>query len=136
MIFFMSKKEKFLNKFNKKVVINEKFNKIKTITNQKVLKYFGSDGCPHSNKKSKMYQIVNEGFRNFLKDNDYDCDIEIYWSGKNSNEQFQAANAEYVPTLTNGTFKHLTFGIDKKLQNKYEGKKLDNVVFQDMYDKL
>ena len=82
-----------------------------------------------------MFNIVNEGFRQFLKENNYDCEIEIYWSGKNSQEQFRAADAQYVPTLTNGQFKHVKFDVNEE-SNKYSGKELDNFVFINMYDKL
>ena len=134
------KMETVSEKKNKKVTFNDDLNQTTSFSTKKILKYFGSHSCPHSNSASHTYKIVNEGLRNYIKNNNLDVDIEIYWSGPENRNQFQAANAQYVPTMTNGSFKHIDFKINpdnlEKNIDDYEQEEFDNIVFKTFINKL
>nr|QFG74601.1 MAG: hypothetical protein [Megaviridae environmental sample] len=104
-------------KKTKKVQINEGANEyfdLKDVDNV-TLKYFGSSYCPHSNENSIMFKLINDGFRNFLERNSYNCSIEIIWSTQETQIEFIRAKANYVPTLTNQDYKHVT--LDRSIEN-------------------
>jgi hypothetical protein len=127
-------------KLQKKVTFNDELNQTTSFSTKKILKYFGSHSCPHSNAESNTYKIVNEGLRNYINKNNLDVDIEIYWSGPENRSQFQAANAQYVPAMTNATFKQVDFKITpdnlEKNIDDYEQEEFDNIVFKSFISKL
>ncbi len=63
----------------------------------KVIKYFGANFCPYSNKESMSYKVMQD-----LKDK-YNSDIEIkyYWTDGDGAEEGKKYNVEYVPTILN-----------------------------------
>jgi hypothetical protein len=123
--------------FSKKDVLapieikKKKIRKIKQITNTqntqntqnelKVLKYFGQDYCPYSNKQSYMYNVLNTKFRKMFPN----VLIEFNWA-KTQHEMNESAraNVEYVPTITNANYQHINVYISDKLDNQTERQKL------------
>ncbi len=67
------------------------------LQNKKVIKYFGANYCPYSNKSSMSYKVMND-----LKDK-YNDDIEIiyYWTDAEGEEEGRKYNVQFVPTILN-----------------------------------
>ena len=106
------------------------------MSDKKVIKYFGAHYCPHSNKNSAVYGLINESFRERFPD----VEIQIYMSEDASEEdkpEFTKADAKYVPTVTNGKYAHLNL----KLPDGYdtENKSMDEmgeVLLNNIYQQL
>jgi hypothetical protein len=65
--------------------------------NKKIIKYFGANYCPYSNKESMSYKVMKD-----LEDK-YKTDIEIkyYWTDADDAEEGKKNNVQYVPTIFN-----------------------------------
>ena len=75
---------------------------------KKVLKYFGGNYCPHSNKDSKVYKLIKK-----FEESHPDINVEFYWSGvDDSVNEFKKADAKYVPTITNKDYKKIELVFD------------------------
>jgi len=93
-----------------------------TQNEQKILKYFGQDYCPYSNKQSYMYNFLNTKFRKMYPN----VKIEFNWA-KTQYEMNESAkaNVEYVPTITNANYQHIY--ISDKLDNQTERQTLAQI---------
>ena len=100
----------------------------KTQNEIKILKYFGQDYCPYSNKQSYMYNVLNTKFRKMYPN----VKIEFNWA-KTQYEMNESAkaNVEYVPTITNANYQHINVYISDKLDNQTEIRK-----FAQIYESL
>lgn len=120
------------------VIINEKeyFKNEKTTSkksNKLVLKYFGSNGCPHSRKGSRAYNIIKT-----FEDTYDDVIVEYYWSNDEStSNEFDKAKVEYVPTITNGNYEHIELAIPEDIDrsNKTEDE-LKDALLMSIYEQL
>ena len=108
----------------KKIKKRRKRNTQNTQNEQKILKYFGQDYCPYSNKQSYMYNVLNTKFRKMYPN----VKIEFNWA-KTQYEMNESAkaNVEYVPTITNENYKHINVYISDKLDNQTEMRKLAQI---------
>ena len=90
----------------------------------KIIKYFGQDYCPYSNKKSYMYNVLNTKFRKMYPN----VRIEFNWA-KTQYEMNESTKAkvEYVPTITNTNYRHINVYISDKLDNQTEMRKLAQI---------
>ena len=117
----------------KKSKENKKKNNESFTDKEKVLKYFGSKGCPHSKKGSRTYELVKE-----FEDKYNDIKVQYYWSDDPSHKvDFEKANAEYVPTLTNADFKkiELILSKDEDREEKTE-EELRLLLLANIYDQV
>lgn len=103
---------------------------------EKCIKYFCAHYCPYSNKTSKAYDLINNKF----KEKYPDVDIEIYWSeeiNEDNKHEFLHANAQYVPTITNKKYAHLSLSLppdfDKEGQSDEE---LNEALLEHLYEQL
>ena len=96
----------------------------KTQNEIKILKYFGQDYCPYSNKQSYMYNVLNTKSRKMYPN----VKIEFNWA-KTQYEMNESAkaNVEYVPTITNANYQHINVYISDKLDNQTEMRKLAQI---------
>jgi hypothetical protein len=108
----------------KKIRKRRKQNTQNTQNDLKILKYFGQDYCPYSNKQSYMYNVLNTKFRKMYPN----VRIEFNWA-KTQYEMNESAkaNVEYVPTITNANYQHINVYISDKLDNKTERQKLAKI---------
>jgi hypothetical protein len=96
----------------------------KTQNEIKILKYFGQDYCPYSNKQSYMYNVLNTKFRKMYPN----VKIEFNWAKtKYEMNESAKANVEYVPTITNANYQHINVYISDKLDNQTEMRKLAQI---------
>jgi len=111
-------------KIRKRIKITNTRNTQKTQNELKILKYFGQDYCPYSNKQSYMYNVLNTKFRKMYPN----VKIEFNWA-KTQYEMNESAkaNVEYVPTITNANYQHINVYISDKLDNKTERQKLAKI---------
>lgn len=111
-------------KFRKRRKITNTQNTQNTQNDLKILKYFGQDYCPYSNKQSYMYNVLNTKFRKMYPN----VRIEFNWA-KTQYEMNESAkaNVEYVPTITNANYQHINVYISDKLDNKTERQKLAKI---------
>ena len=110
-----------------------KENKEKFTNEEKKLKYFGSKRCPHSKEGSRTYELVKE-FENKYND----VKVEYYWSDIPSHkDNFEKANAEYVPTITNDNYKTIELILPKDLdRNSKTEEELKEILLSNMYDQV
>tara|TARA_B110001469_G_scaffold124747_1_gene138953 strand:- start:4330 stop:4779 length:450 start_codon:yes stop_codon:yes gene_type:complete len=111
-------------KIRKRRKITNTHNTHNTQNDLKILKYFGQDYCPYSNKQSYMYNVLNTKFRKMYPN----VRIEFNWA-KTQYEMNESAkaNVEYVPTITNANYQHINVYISDKLDNKTEMRKLAQI---------
>ncbi len=78
---------------------NEKFttssNSI-TTSSTNVIKFFGADYCPYSNKNSPAYKVMKD-----FEESYPDVQVFYYWMGQDD-DKMTDLNIEYVPTILNG----------------------------------
>jgi hypothetical protein len=99
----------------------------------KVLKYFGGSHCPHSRKDSIPFHIIND-----FGDQYTSVTIEYYWSeDPDAGEEFAKAQADYVPTITNGDYKKITLGLpDSVDRTNTPPEELKNLLMANIYEQL
>jgi hypothetical protein len=110
-------------------------NKIEGIENgeRRVLKYFGGDYCPHSNSNSRTYRLITEEFSQRFPN----VDVQVYWSNPENREEFQKANAEFVPTITSENYEHVKVSLPEN--TVIEGKtddELKELLLTNIYNQL
>ena len=101
--------------------------------NNKVLKYFGGLSCPHSNKSSRVYKLIQDFEIKYP-----DTVVEYYWSNNVEDmSEFKKANAVYVPTITNNNYTKVELkiapGIDTSTQTD---SMLKELLFQNIYNQI
>lgn len=110
-------------------------NKLEHIENgeRKVLKYFGGDYCPHSNINSRTYRLIIEDFSQRFPN----VDVQVYWSKPENHEEFENANADYVPTITSKNYEHVKISLPEN--TIIEGKsddELKELLLTNIYNQL
>ena len=106
------------------------------MSEKKCIKYFGAHYCPHSNKDSRPYNLINSLFKNKYPE----IDVEIYWSediNEENKHEFIKANAKYVPTVTNSKYVHINLSLPSDYNT--EGKtddELTDVVLNNINNQL
>ena len=101
-------------------------------TSNKILKYFGGSYCPHSREGSRAYELI----KNF--ETEYPgVKVEYYWTGGNDNDEFNKADAKYVPTVTNGSYNKVQLSVNEMddTSNKSD-EELKNLVMINIYKQL
>ncbi len=100
---------------------------------KKVMKYFGGDYCPHSNKDSRTYKLINEYFAKKYPG----IKIEYYWIGLDTQEEFKKTNSEYVPTITNGNYQHIKLKIADNIKlDDHTDEELESLLLENIYNQL
>lgn len=106
------------------------------MSDKKVIKYFGAHYCPHSNKNSAVYRMINEDF----KEKYPDVEIQVYMSEdvtEDQKKEFFKADAKYVPTVTNGKYAKIDLELPKNYNT--EDKSMDemsDVLHSNIYSQL
>ena len=97
----------------------------------KVLKYFGGSYCPHSREGSRAYELIKD-----FESANPNVKVEYYWSGNNE-EEFQKADAQYVPKVTNGSYDNIELSVNTAddITNKSD-LELKNLVIANIYKQL
>lgn len=115
-----------------KYVYNNKTNYF-TNTSNKTLNYFGGDYCPHSNKDSRTYKLIEEEFANKYPD----VKVNYYWSNPNNIEEFKKARADYVPTITNNNYDHIKLALPEGTNPEdYNDDELKDLLLENIYNQL
>jgi len=105
------------------------------MSENKVIKYFGAHYCPHSNKNSRTYDLINH----LIPEKYENVQIETFWSediNEDNKHEFLQARAEYVPTITNDKYVHLKlslpseFNTDNKTNVEIQEELLKNIYNQ------
>ena len=73
----------------------------------KVLKYFGGSYCPHSREGSRAYELIKDFESEYT-----DVKVEYYWTGEDNDEEFQNADAQYIPTVTNRLYNKVELSVN------------------------
>ena len=73
--------------------------------NKMSVKYFGGSYCPHSRVGSRAYTLIKD-----FQEKYPNIKVEYYWTGED-NEEFTNANAEYVPTITDGKYNKIELSL-------------------------
>jgi hypothetical protein len=106
------------------------------MSEKKSIKYFGAHYCPHSNKNSRTYNLINSLFKNKYPE----VDVEIYWSediNEENKHEFINGKAKYVPTVTNSKYAHINLSLhsDYKTGGKTDDE-LSDAVLDNIYNQL
>jgi|SaaInlStandDraft_7_1057024.scaffolds.fasta_scaffold00718_3 hypothetical protein len=102
-------------------------------SDNKIIKYFGGDYCPHSNKDSRTYKLITEQFIQKYPN----IKIEYYWTGIDSQEEFKKAEAQYVPTITNNNYEHVELKLPDNINfNDYNDDELEDLLLKNIYNQL
>ena len=98
----------------------------------KVLKYFGGSYCPHSREGSRAYELIKD-----FELEHPDVKVEYFWTGGENDEEFQKANAQYVPTVTNRLYNKVELSVnpDDDTTNKSDIE-LKHLVMGNIYRQL
>uniref|UniRef100_A0A6C0J643 Thioredoxin domain-containing protein n=1 Tax=viral metagenome TaxID=1070528 RepID=A0A6C0J643_9ZZZZ len=103
-------------------------------SNKKIIQYYGGHHCPHSNKDSNMYKLINE---NLNKKYD-DILVQVYWGSDPTHSQlFQKNNVQYVPTILNSKNQVVKIGLDENVDRTGKTPEdLENLLFENIYKQL
>lgn len=106
--YFFKNKEKFTTSSKSKEITEESTEEIteqtsnnKPTSSTNVVKFYGADYCPYSNKNSPSYKIMKD-----FEESYPDVQVYYYWIGKDD-EEMKDLNIEYVPTILNGKNKSI-----------------------------
>lgn len=106
------------------------------MSEQKSIKYFCAHYCPFSNETSKSYNLINILF----KEKYPDVNVEIYWSediNEENKNEFLNAKAQYVPTVTNGNYAHISLELpDDYDKEEKTNEELINALLENVYNQL
>ena len=102
-------------------------------SDNKTLKYFGGERCPHSKEGSKAHILI-KAFEEMYPD----VNIEYYWSSISTHkDEFKKARADYVPTITNDKYKHIELKIGENISTIGKSDiELKNLVLENVYNNL
>jgi hypothetical protein len=121
-----------LNKIIKKEAYqNKSEQQVTTVTTVKIIKFFGSDHCPYSNKNSPAYKVIQE-----FEEKNPDIVVEYYWVGSDDN-LMKDHNIEYVPAIFNSKYEEIELGLPEGV--KPDGKSVDElkkILFDNIKSKL
>jgi len=107
-------------------------NNVEKLSTNKILKYFGSNTCPHSMKGSRAYNIIKD-----FEDSHNDVNVEYYWSGKDTMDEFKKANAMYVPTIINGYYNTVELILPVNTDtSQYDDNQLKDLLLSNIYNQL
>ena len=108
-------------------------NKPEQMTTSKVIKYFGGDYCPHSNKESRTYKLIHEDFAEKYPD----VIIKDYWSEPENRQYFEESNVEIVPTITNSNNTHIRLELPNNTNpDEYTDEELHILLLENVYNQL
>ena len=96
--YFFKNKEKFTTSSKSKEITEES---TEPTSSTNVVKFYGADYCPYSNKNSPSYKIMKD-----FEESYPDVQVYYYWIGKDD-EEMKDLNIEYVPTILNGKNKSI-----------------------------
>ncbi len=113
---------------------NEKFttssNSI-TTSSTNVIKFFGADYCPYSNKNSPAYKVMKD-----FEESYPDVQVFYYWMGKDDDKMTEL-NIEYVPTILNGNNKPVEFKLPEGVSRDGKtGEELKIILLEAIHNQL
>ncbi len=99
---------------------------------KKIIKFFGAEYCPYSNKESVAYSIM-EDFENKYKDK---VSVE-YFTVEKDNDLMKKLNIQYIPTILNSKYESIELGLDKNVETLDKSKEeLKDLLLENVYKKL
>jgi hypothetical protein len=124
--FFLKYKEKFTTSSQPKALSEST-----TQSDQKIIKFYGADYCPYSNKQSPAYKIMNDFEEEYPS-----VKVVYYWVGENDKEMNES-NVEYVPTILTGDNKKIEIRLPEGVNKEDKtGEELKTLVLENINNQL
>ncbi len=116
---------KYFFKSEKKT--NEDF----TSSSTNIIKFYGADYCPYSNKESASYKVMKD-----FEEAYPDVKVNYYWIGKNDKEMTEM-NIEYVPTILNSKNKPVELKLPEGVSREGKtGEELKVILLEAIHNQL